>query len=112
MNMNMKIVLIEIFNKFYFFKADLLSGFITWECAQYFKKWQDNLSNKILTLGKVIENEIKEEEKYVDDIMEHRIDDDNESETKEAQKYNDEIVEHSINDNVPVNLKFNMVMYS
>ena len=105
----MNIVLIKISNKFYFFKGDLLSGSITWECAQYFKKWQDNLSKKILTLGKVIENEIKEEEKYVDEFMEHRIDDDNESETKEAQKYNDEIVEHSINDNVPVKIKFTVV---
>ena len=85
-----------------------MSGSITWECAQYFKKWQDNLSKKILTLGKVIENEIKEEEKYVDDIMEHRIDYDTESETKEVQKY-DEIVEHSINDNAPVKIKFTVV---
>ena len=67
------------------------------------------MSKKILTLGKEIENEIKEEEKYVDEFMEHRIDDDNESETKEAQKYNDEIVEHSINDNVPVKIKFTVV---
>ena len=87
----------------------MLSGSITWECAQYFKKWQDNLSKKILALGKEIENEINEEEKYVEEIIEQSIDDDNvpeiENEIKEEEIYVEENMEHSIDyDNVPVKI--------
>ena len=89
----------------------MLSGSITWECAQYFKKWQDNISKKILALGKEIENEINEEEKYVEEIIDHSINDDNvpdiENEIKEEENYVEENIEPSINDdNVPVKIKF------
>ena len=48
------------------------------------------MSKKILALGKDIENEINEEEKYVKEIMEHSIDDDGvpeiENEIKEEEE--------------------------
>ena len=92
-------------------KEDLLSGSVTWECALYFKKWQDNLSKKILALGKEIDNEINEEEKYVEEIIEHSMNYDNvpyiENEIKEEGNYAEENMEQSINEeNAPVKIKF------
>ena len=69
------------------------------------------MSKKILTLGKEIEMEINEEEKYVEEIIGHSMNDDNvpeiENEIKEERNYDEGNMEQSINDeNVPVKIKF------
>ena len=72
------------------------------------------MSKKILALGKDIENEINEEEKYVKKIMEHSIDDDGVPEIENEIKEEEEnyVEELSIDDhNVPVKIKFTGVCY-
>ena len=69
------------------------------------------MSKKILALGKNFENEINEEEKYVEEIIEHSINDANvpeiENEIKGEENDVEENMEPSINDdNVPVKIKF------